>query len=209
MPVRLGLAESFAHPGGNVTGFLMTADQEILGKRLQLLRDAVPGITRVGIMANPDSAGDAAELRTWWTSARARSSSYFRAGVITSRRRKALMFDRASKRRPTVRALISIGQNWEAGASVGSVPMRDLAAAADRIDNWIRWRVIVSCCGTQPSQSNKLNSTRHGRLGLSAIGQSLKDQYDALATPIPRISLHSSNNLKRRPAGASRPDRAY
>jgi putative tryptophan/tyrosine transport system substrate-binding protein len=62
-PVRLGLAESFARPGGNVTGFLLTADQEILGKRLQLLRDAAPGISRVGIMANPDSAGDAAELR--------------------------------------------------------------------------------------------------------------------------------------------------
>jgi ABC-type uncharacterized transport system substrate-binding protein len=62
-PVRLGLAKSFARPGGNVTGFLLTADQEILGKRLQLLRDAAPGISRVGIMANPDSAGDAAELR--------------------------------------------------------------------------------------------------------------------------------------------------
>ncbi len=62
-PVRLGLAESFAHPGANVTGFLLTGDQEILGKRLQLLRDAAPGISRVGIMANPDSAGDAAELK--------------------------------------------------------------------------------------------------------------------------------------------------
>jgi putative ABC transport system substrate-binding protein len=62
-PVRLGLAESFARPGGHVTGFLLTADPEILGKRLQLLRDAVPGISRIGIMANPDSAGDAAELR--------------------------------------------------------------------------------------------------------------------------------------------------
>jgi putative ABC transport system substrate-binding protein len=62
-PVRLGLAESFARPGGNVTGFLLTADQDILGKRLQLLRDAAPGISRVGVMANPDSAGDAAELR--------------------------------------------------------------------------------------------------------------------------------------------------
>jgi ABC-type uncharacterized transport system substrate-binding protein len=62
-PVRLGLAESFARPGGNVTGFLLTADQEILGKRLQLLRDAAPGISRVGVMANPDSAGDAAELK--------------------------------------------------------------------------------------------------------------------------------------------------
>jgi putative ABC transport system substrate-binding protein len=62
-PVRVGLAESFARPGGNVTGLLLTADQEILGKRLQLLHDAAPGISRVGIMANPDSAGDAAELK--------------------------------------------------------------------------------------------------------------------------------------------------
>jgi ABC-type uncharacterized transport system substrate-binding protein len=42
-PVRLGLAENFARPGRNVTGFLLVADQEIVGKRLQLLRDAVPG----------------------------------------------------------------------------------------------------------------------------------------------------------------------
>jgi hypothetical protein len=63
-------------------------------------------------------------------------------------------------------------------------PIRDLAAAADQIDNWIRRRVIVSCCGTHPSPS-KLNSTRHKRLGLSAIGQCLKAQYDALAAPIP------------------------
>jgi putative ABC transport system substrate-binding protein len=62
-PVRLGLAESFARPGGNVTGFLLTADQDILGKKFQLLRDAAPGISRVGVIANPDAAGDAAELR--------------------------------------------------------------------------------------------------------------------------------------------------
>jgi putative ABC transport system substrate-binding protein len=62
-PVRLGLAESFARPGRNVTGFLLVADQEIVGKRLQLLRDAVPGISHVGIIVNPDSPGDAAEVR--------------------------------------------------------------------------------------------------------------------------------------------------
>ena len=62
-PVLLGLAESIARPGGNVTGFMLTFDQELLGKRLQLLRDAIPGILQVGIMANPDSPGDAAELR--------------------------------------------------------------------------------------------------------------------------------------------------
>jgi putative tryptophan/tyrosine transport system substrate-binding protein len=62
-PVRLGLAESFARPGGNVTGFLLTLDQDILGKRFQLLRDAIPGLSRVGVMSNPDSPGDTAELR--------------------------------------------------------------------------------------------------------------------------------------------------
>jgi hypothetical protein len=66
------------------------------------------------------------------------------------------------------------------------------ARTADRIDNWIRRHVIVSCYGTHPPQS-KLNSARDRRVGLSAIGQCLKDQYDALATPVP---LHLAALLK-------------
>jgi putative ABC transport system substrate-binding protein len=56
------LAESFARPGGNVTGFLLTADAAILGKKLGLLRDAVPGISRVGAILT-DSPSDVAELK--------------------------------------------------------------------------------------------------------------------------------------------------
>ena len=55
---------------------------------------------------------------------------------------------------------------------------------ADRIDHWIRQHVIPYCHGTYPSQS-MWNPARNRRVGLSAIGQCLKDQYDALATPIP------------------------
>ena len=62
-PILLGLAETFARPGRNVTGFSLTVGQEILGKRLQLLRDAVTGISRVGFVGNPDSPGDVAELK--------------------------------------------------------------------------------------------------------------------------------------------------
>jgi hypothetical protein len=62
--------------------------------------------------------------------------------------------------------------------------MRDLATAADRIDYWIRRHVIQYCHGTHPSQS-KLSPARDRRVGLLAIGQCLKDQYEALATPIP------------------------
>jgi hypothetical protein len=61
------------------------------------------------------------------------------------------------------------------------------AQTADRIDYWIRQHVIPYCHGTHPSQSQiKFNSARDRRVGLSAIGQHLKDQYDALATPLPR-----------------------
>jgi hypothetical protein len=61
------------------------------------------------------------------------------------------------------------------------------AQTADRIDYWIRRRVIPYCYGTHPYQSqSKFNPSRHRRVGLSAIGQCLKQQYDALATPLPR-----------------------
>jgi putative tryptophan/tyrosine transport system substrate-binding protein len=54
-PVGSGLATSLAHPGANVTGLsLMT--REVSVKRLQLLKEAVPGITRVAVMWNPDTS---------------------------------------------------------------------------------------------------------------------------------------------------------
>jgi hypothetical protein len=59
--------------------------------------------------------------------------------------------------------------------------MSTIAAAAqtaDRIDYLIRRHVIPSCYGTHSPQSR--------RVGLSAIGQCLKDQYEALASPMPR-----------------------
>ena len=55
-PVALGLVESFARPGGNVTGFLLSNDASMVGKRLELLRDAVRGFSRVGAILNPEYA---------------------------------------------------------------------------------------------------------------------------------------------------------
>jgi putative tryptophan/tyrosine transport system substrate-binding protein len=68
-PVGLGLAESFAHPGGNVTGFVLSADSGILGKKLELLRDAMPGVARVGIVLDPGVTSDAADLKVMPTMA--------------------------------------------------------------------------------------------------------------------------------------------
>jgi putative ABC transport system substrate-binding protein len=53
-PVGLGLVPSLSRPGGNLTGInIMTA--ELNPKRLDLLKEAVPGVSRVGVLANPGS----------------------------------------------------------------------------------------------------------------------------------------------------------
>ena len=55
-PVRLGLVASLAQPGGNVTGFV-NIGWELAGKRLQLLKETLPKVSRVAILWDPNSSG--------------------------------------------------------------------------------------------------------------------------------------------------------
>ena len=52
-PVAVGLVASLAHPGGNVTGVSYAFGTEIFGKQLELLRDVVPKVRRVAVIADP------------------------------------------------------------------------------------------------------------------------------------------------------------
>ena len=54
-PVEEGLVESFARPGGNVTGLTLLS-RELSGKRLELLKEAVPKLVRVAVVYDPVSA---------------------------------------------------------------------------------------------------------------------------------------------------------
>jgi len=53
-PVASGLIESLARPGGNVTG-LASMSPQLAGKRLELLKEIVPKLSRVGVLWNPQS----------------------------------------------------------------------------------------------------------------------------------------------------------
>jgi putative ABC transport system substrate-binding protein len=56
-PVGIGVVASLARPGGNVTGLSDDQGPDIVGKRLQLLKEVAPGVTRLGILSRvPPSA---------------------------------------------------------------------------------------------------------------------------------------------------------
>ena len=62
-PVGSGLVTSLARPGGNITGVSMMQGLEgLAGKRLELLKDALPNATRIGLMFRPDNPAMATSL---------------------------------------------------------------------------------------------------------------------------------------------------
>ena len=61
-PVRAGHVESLARPGGNVTG-LTVLTRELGGKRLELLKEAVPKLARVAVLSDPANRASLHEVK--------------------------------------------------------------------------------------------------------------------------------------------------
>jgi putative tryptophan/tyrosine transport system substrate-binding protein len=61
-PVKAGIVESLARPGGNVTGLTLLST-ELGGKRLELLKEAVPQLARVGVLYDPAAPGNVPEVQ--------------------------------------------------------------------------------------------------------------------------------------------------
>jgi putative ABC transport system substrate-binding protein len=70
-PVALGLVANMARPGGNVTGLTSSVGPEITGKQLELLKEIVPKASRVAVLWNPGTPGNALWLREAEAAARA------------------------------------------------------------------------------------------------------------------------------------------
>jgi len=61
-PVEAGLVKSLAHPGGNITG-ITNLGRELGGKRLELLKEAVPKLTRIAVLYDPAVPATALEVK--------------------------------------------------------------------------------------------------------------------------------------------------
>jgi putative ABC transport system substrate-binding protein len=69
-PVAIGLSNSLARPGGNITGSA-TFGPETIAKRVELLKEAVPRITRVAMLINPANTSSAMQVQAMHTAANA------------------------------------------------------------------------------------------------------------------------------------------
>ena len=101
-PVGAGFVASLARPGGNITG-LSNISPELSGKRVELLREAVPGLSRLALLWNPEVRGAVLDYKEAASAARSlrvevqsvevsRAEDLDRAfSTITSWRAQALM----------------------------------------------------------------------------------------------------------------------
>ena len=69
-PVAAGYVESFARPGGNITG-LAWLSRDLSAKRVELLKELLPKMSRVGILWDADGPGPAIAFKEYEAAARA------------------------------------------------------------------------------------------------------------------------------------------
>ena len=81
-PVGVGLVSSLAHPGRNVTGFAQDTGGELNDKRLELLKEALPNLLRVGILWNPDFTPNRNRLTSMYKPAQAMGLTLVPAEVL-------------------------------------------------------------------------------------------------------------------------------
>ena len=68
-PVGVGLVASLARPGGNITGLSNAAGSELWGKRLELLKESFPKVSRVAVLWNPETPSSAVAIKMMETPA--------------------------------------------------------------------------------------------------------------------------------------------
>ena len=164
--VSSGLVPSIARPGGNLTG-LTFFFAEICAKRLELIKEAVPGATRLGVFVNPANPSGEAALTAMRRTARSLRAELLTVNVravddiasafamLTSRGTQALTFIEDPlliSNTPHIAQLATQNRLPMIGDKPGAEAGALMAYAADRYDLWFRTAFFVDKIlkGTQP-----------------------------------------------------------
>jgi putative tryptophan/tyrosine transport system substrate-binding protein len=159
-PVATGLVASLARPGGNVTG-LSNQMADTAAKRLELLRELVPGLRRLAILANVDNPGAVLDTRE----AQAAASAVGLEVTIVEIRRAE-----------------EIAPLFEAFKG----PTDALYVVADPLMNTNRIRISTSALGARlPTMHGVRDYVEAG--GLMSYGSSIVDQYRRAADYVDKI----------------------
>ena len=115
-------AASLARPGGNITG-LTPLNNELQGKRVQLLLEIVPGIARIAVLRN---LGNASNVVSWKETESAARSVNVQAILMDVRKREELVpaFDRAVKQRADALAVANDGVMVASGKLIAELAAR-------------------------------------------------------------------------------------
>jgi putative ABC transport system substrate-binding protein len=141
-PVPTGLVDSLARPGGNITGF--TEISEVLaGKRLELLKDTVPNLSRVAMLWNPQNPGNAQQWKESQLPARALGLQLHSMEVSSADKFESA-FKGATKARSVALAVTA--------ASVNNSNHKRIAdlAAKHRLPAISPWKEFVASGGLMP-----------------------------------------------------------
>jgi putative tryptophan/tyrosine transport system substrate-binding protein len=160
--VRDGMVASVARPGGNITGFVISTGAELYGKRLQILREAMPGVTHVGVVWN--ARNDVARMAL--------------ASVASAAEAMALTVD-----------LIEVRDAQDIGRAVGGVAGRRVGAILTIADPffWSQRARIVVLINRQrlPAMYPEVEFAEAG--GLMGYGPNVPDNFRRAAGYVDRI----------------------
>jgi putative ABC transport system substrate-binding protein len=153
-----GLVASLARPGGNVTGFT-NIDPDLSAKRLQLLKEALPKVSRVAVLYHGGPGGDQEELRETQTAAKKlgiqiqplhvlEPDQFQRAyTAMTKERAQALIIFGGSFTTPHRRELLDLAAKTRIPTMCGTPEWSAagglISYGHDRLDQWRRAAVYV------------------------------------------------------------------
>jgi putative ABC transport system substrate-binding protein len=159
-PVGAGLVASLAHPGGNVTGMTILSG-ELSRKRLELLKEVVPRLSRVAVLANPASPGTALDLENTVTAAKTLALALETIAV----RRAAELGAAVAAARQRAEALVLLADPFFTAHRAGIVEL----TLRHRLPGMYYWKEFVEAGG------------------LMSYGPSLPDLYRRAASHVDKI----------------------